>query len=59
MQRGEVWWVEFPRPTGRRPILLISRKRGLRHQNRNYGCPNNKDHPQHTVEVGLGEQKMG
>lgn len=25
MQRGEVWWAEFPLPTGRRPVLLISR----------------------------------
>jgi mRNA interferase MazF len=25
MQRGEVWWAEFPLPAGRRPVLLISR----------------------------------
>lgn len=25
MRRGEVWWVRFPRPVGRRPAVLISR----------------------------------
>jgi mRNA interferase MazF len=25
VKRGEVWWVEFPAPTGRRPAVLVSR----------------------------------
>ena len=25
MRRGEVWWVEFPPPIGKRPALLLSR----------------------------------
>lgn len=25
MRRGEVWWVNFPPPTGRRPAVLVSR----------------------------------
>lgn len=25
MQRGEVWWANLPAPTGRRPVLLLSR----------------------------------
>jgi len=25
MQRGEVWWAEFPSPVGRRPVVLLSR----------------------------------
>ncbi len=25
MHRGEVWWAELPQPTGRRPVLLLSR----------------------------------
>ena len=25
MRRGEVWWIELPPPTGRRPVLLLSR----------------------------------
>lgn len=25
MKRGEVWWVNFPGPAGRRPAVLVSR----------------------------------
>ncbi|HEX9637739.1 MAG TPA: type II toxin-antitoxin system PemK/MazF family toxin [Acidobacteriota bacterium] len=25
MRRGEVWWAELPAPTGRRPVVLLSR----------------------------------
>jgi mRNA interferase MazF len=25
VQRGEVWWADFPLPAGRRPVLLLSR----------------------------------
>jgi mRNA interferase MazF len=25
MRRGEVWWVRFPAPVGRRPAVLFSR----------------------------------
>ena len=25
MKRGEVWWVNFPAPAGRRPAVLVSR----------------------------------
>jgi len=25
VQRGEIWWVDFPAPIGRRPALLLSR----------------------------------
>ena len=25
MQRGEVWWANLPKPTGRRPVLILSR----------------------------------
>ncbi|MGH2586496.1 MAG: type II toxin-antitoxin system PemK/MazF family toxin [Dehalococcoidia bacterium] len=30
MTRGEVWWVEFEPPLGRRPAVLISRDRAYR-----------------------------
>jgi len=30
MQRGEIWWAEFPPPTGRRPVLLISRNQAYK-----------------------------
>jgi len=26
MHRGEVWWADLPLPTGRRPVLLLSRE---------------------------------
>ncbi|MFA5309193.1 MAG: type II toxin-antitoxin system PemK/MazF family toxin [Dehalococcoidales bacterium] len=25
MRRGEIWWAELPPPSGRRPVLLLSR----------------------------------
>ena len=25
MKRGEVWWVNLPKPIGRRPVVLLSR----------------------------------
>ncbi len=25
MRRGEVWWAEFPKPVGGRPVVLLSR----------------------------------
>ncbi len=25
MRRGEIWWADLPRPTGRRPVVLLSR----------------------------------
>lgn len=25
MRRGEVWWANLPRPTGKRPVVLLSR----------------------------------
>ncbi len=29
MQRGEIWWADFPKPIGRRPVLLLSRNRAI------------------------------
>ncbi|MGB4780648.1 type II toxin-antitoxin system PemK/MazF family toxin [Candidatus Methylomirabilis sp.] len=25
MRRGEIWWAELPHPSGRRPVVLLSR----------------------------------
>lgn len=25
MRRGEIWWAELPPPSGRRPVVLLSR----------------------------------
>jgi len=29
MQRGEVWWARFPKPVGRRPVVLVSRTQAI------------------------------
>ena len=29
MQRGEIWWARFPKPVGRRPVVLVSRNRAI------------------------------
>jgi len=29
MQRGEVWWANFPKPVGQRPVVLVSRNRAI------------------------------
>ena len=30
MKRGEIWWVRFARPVGRRPAVLVSRDQAYR-----------------------------
>jgi len=30
VKRGEVWWVQFPSPIGRRPAVLVSRDQAYR-----------------------------
>ena len=30
MRRGEVWWADLPRPSGRRPVVLLSRDSAYR-----------------------------
>lgn len=30
MKRGEIWWIAFPPPTGRRPAVLVSRNQAYR-----------------------------
>jgi mRNA interferase MazF len=30
VKRGEIWWINFPPPTGRRPAVLVSRDRAYR-----------------------------
>ncbi|MBF0493016.1 MAG: type II toxin-antitoxin system PemK/MazF family toxin [Deltaproteobacteria bacterium] len=29
MQRGEIWWAHFPRPVGKRPVVLLSRDKAI------------------------------
>ena len=30
MKRGEIWWIAFPAPVGRRPAVLVSRNQAYR-----------------------------
>ena len=30
MKRGDVWWIDFPTPVGRRPAVLVSRNQAYR-----------------------------
>ena len=29
MERGEIWWAKLPAPAGTRPVLLLTRNRGI------------------------------
>ena len=29
MQRGEVWWAQFPKPVGKRPVVILSRDKAI------------------------------
>lgn len=30
MKRGQIWWVDFPAPVGRRPAILVSRNQAYK-----------------------------
>ncbi len=30
MHKGEVWWADLPKPTGRRPVLVLTRDEAVR-----------------------------
>ena len=30
MHRGEIWWADLPKPTGRRPVLILTRDEAVR-----------------------------
>ena len=29
MHKGEIWWANLPKPTGRRPVLILTRDEAL------------------------------
>jgi mRNA interferase MazF len=31
MEQGEVWWAQLPLPSGRRPVLILTRTPVIRH----------------------------
>ena len=54
MKRGEVWWVEFPEPIGRRPAVLISRDEAYRVRGAVTVVPLTQTIRRIPVEVPLG-----
>lgn len=54
MKRGEVWWVRFPPPAGRRPAVLISRNQAYRMRAAVTVVPVTRTTRNIPVEVPLG-----
>ena len=54
MRRGEVWWVQFPAPVGRRPAVLISRNQAYRVRQAVTVVPLTRTIRKIAVEVELG-----
>lgn len=56
MKRGEVWWVRFPRPIGRRPAVLVSRNQAYRVRASVSVVPLTQTVRRIPVEVPLGSE---
>ena len=54
MKRGEVWWIRFPDPTGRRPGVLVSRDQAYRIRGAITVVPLTRTVRKIPVEVPLG-----
>jgi mRNA interferase MazF len=54
VKRGEVWWVRFPEPVGRRPAVLISRNQAYRIRGAVTVVPLTRTMRKIPVEVLLG-----
>ena len=54
MKRGEVWWVAFPEPVGRRPAILVSRNQAYRVRSAVTVVPLTRTIRKIAVEVPLG-----
>ena len=54
MRRGEVWWVDFPPPIGRRPAVLVSRNQAYQIRASITVVPVTRKVRGIPVEVGLG-----
>lgn len=57
MKRGEVWWVRFPSPIGRRPAVLISRDQAYRVRTAVTVIPLTRTVRGIPVEVPLGPEE--
>ncbi|MBI3997782.1 MAG: type II toxin-antitoxin system PemK/MazF family toxin [Armatimonadetes bacterium] len=56
MRRGEVWWVKFPAPIGRRPAVLVSRNQAYRLRAAVTVVPLTQTIRRIPVEVALGPE---
>lgn len=54
MKRGEIWWVRFPPPVGRRPAVLISRNQAYQVRNAVTVVPLTRTTRGIQAEVALG-----
>jgi mRNA interferase MazF len=55
MRRGEVWWSQLPPPTGKRPVVLLSRDAAYRVRSAVTVAPVTRTIRDIPVEVALGE----
>src|ERR1041384_7334728 len=58
MRRGEVWWCNFPRPAGPRPVILLSRDSAYAVRNAVTVAPVTRTIRNIPVEV-LPDKKLG
>ena len=56
MRRGEVWWADLPPPTGRRPVVLLSRDTAYRSRSSVTLAPLTRTVRGLPVEVRLSSQ---
>jgi len=54
VKRGDVWWVRFPAPMGRRPAVLVSRNQAYRVRGAVTVVPLTRTVRRIPVEVPLG-----
>lgn len=57
MKRGEVWWVSFPAPIGRRPAVLVSRDQAYRVRSALTVVPLTRTIRGIPTEVALGREE--
>lgn len=57
MRRGEVWWVDFGAPVGRRPAVLVSRDQAYRLRTSVTVVPLTRRVRGIPVEVSLGTEE--
>jgi mRNA interferase MazF len=55
VKRGEVWWVRFPDPVGRRPAVLVSQDQAYRVRAAVTVVPLTQTIRRIPVEVSLGQ----